>query len=151
MEDKWFIYTHGPDASGSAKVNFHRSWHGEKVAELGIEIPCLRYNGDDDMWNGKIVTLTMENDAKGWSEEESAEEFIKFQILEVCNCVLKIRLVMEIREPASWEALSKVPAVVPRPPRKTYRAVIPSKETREDIERLGGWEEAIRKTKITFT
>jgi hypothetical protein len=138
MEDKWFIYTDGPDASGAATVNFHRSWTGEKVAELAVEVAW----GEDsaaELWSGSIVKLTMESDIQGLPVEDSTEEFVKFQVLEACNWVLGIQLVDEIKEPQSWEALSKMPAISRRltTPQTTYRGTGVSQETMEDLERLG--------------
>ena len=36
MDDKWYIYSEGPDQTGKLKVHFHRSWTGLKVAELFV-------------------------------------------------------------------------------------------------------------------
>jgi hypothetical protein len=37
MEDKWFVYTDGPDDAGYARLHLHRSWTGSKVVELEIQ------------------------------------------------------------------------------------------------------------------
>ncbi|KIX94016.1 uncharacterized protein Z520_10353 [Fonsecaea multimorphosa CBS 102226] len=137
MEDKWFIYADGPDASGAATVNFHRSWTGAKVAEIALDIAW----GEDSaagLWSGSIVQLTLESDIDGLPEEDSAEELVKFQVLEACHWVLGIKLVDEIKEPKSWEALSKMPALSRRlsTSQITYRGTRVSQETMEDLERL---------------
>lgn len=67
MSDKWFIYADGPNQAGEAIVNFHRSWTGEKIAELSIQIDVGK--GDDvGLWKGKILGLTVEGD-----EEQAAK------------------------------------------------------------------------------
>ncbi|KAF2748424.1 hypothetical protein M011DRAFT_457744 [Sporormia fimetaria CBS 119925] len=38
MEDKWFVYSEGPDRSGRLKTHFFRSWTGRKVAELFLVV-----------------------------------------------------------------------------------------------------------------
>ena len=38
MDDKWFIYSQGPDALGKLKVHFHRSWTGVKIVEVFVVI-----------------------------------------------------------------------------------------------------------------
>ena len=141
MEDKWFIFADGPYANRSAKINFHRSWTGQKVAQLMLELSW----GDDDAanpWEGKVVELTIEGadddsddsdaedssatnneksavqeqNADGGEEDEtvqdSLESIVKFQVLEACRWVLGIQLIEEIQEPKSWERLKKMPIVM---------------------------------------
>ena len=37
MEDKWFVYTEGPDTSGEAVTYFARSWTGYSMAEVKMQ------------------------------------------------------------------------------------------------------------------
>lgn len=83
MEDKWFIYSEGPDNSGKLKVHFHRSWTGLKIAELFVLID-LKGSGAGKIvgvkWNGSEQT-------NGMSEEEA-----KYMITTTCAWVLKVEL-----------------------------------------------------------
>ena len=138
MEDKWFIYTDGPDAAGAATVNFHRSWTGQKVASLAVRV----FWGKDsaaELWHGRIVGLTLEGESTSVPEEDTAEEMAKFEVLEACDWVLGVRLVDDIKEPKSWEALSKRPVVSRQlsTPRTAYKGTTVTKETMEDFLRVG--------------
>ncbi|KAF2006314.1 hypothetical protein P154DRAFT_256799 [Amniculicola lignicola CBS 123094] len=79
MEDKWFIYSEGPDTSGKLKVHFHRSWTGLKIAELFVLID-LKGEGAGKIvgvkWNGTEQT-------NGMDEEEA-----KYMISTTCAWVL---------------------------------------------------------------
>ena len=83
MEDKWFVYTDGPDAQGNSVIHMHRSWTGYK----NIEARFLVKKDDDGnvmeedayfteiMWessNAKVQGLT-EDTAK-----ERAKEVFKW-------------------------------------------------------------------------
>ncbi|KAH7561568.1 hypothetical protein J3E72DRAFT_437162 [Bipolaris maydis] len=83
MEDKWFIYSEGPDQAGKLKVHFHRSWTGTKVAELFVvmdtkgegagKIVGIKWNGGEDM---------------NWMSEEEA----KYMIRTACRWQLNVHL-----------------------------------------------------------
>jgi len=222
MEDKWFIYADGPDVSGSATINFHRSWTGLKVAEVDIQIKCGK-DDNEGLWTGQIVALTIEKDSTPnyedgndddepknipWTalhpesneklleetkpakepgriqesvtqtsqksstelehpqlgrnsehdisaEEELGGDFIIFQVLTTCEWVLETILVEEIKEPDIWKKMSKpVEATYSGTsdmPKNVYKGVTLSKDTEEDIKRLGGMQEMFRKTAISFT
>lgn len=72
MEDKWFIYSEGPDQAGKLKVHFHRSWTGTKVAELFV---VMDTKGEGA---GKIVGIKW-NGGKdtNWMSEEAAKYSIR--------------------------------------------------------------------------
>ena len=81
MEDKWFIYSEGPDNSGKLKVHFHRSWTGLKIAELFVLIDLKGLGAGKIVgikWNGSEQT-------NGMSEEEA-----KYMISTTCAWVLKV-------------------------------------------------------------
>jgi hypothetical protein len=81
MEDKWFIYSEGPDTSGKLKVHFHRSWTGLKIAELFVLIDLKGLGAGKIVgikWNGSEQT-------NGMSEEEA-----KYMITTTCAWVLKV-------------------------------------------------------------
>ncbi|KAF2119743.1 hypothetical protein BDV96DRAFT_568133 [Lophiotrema nucula] len=65
MEDKWFIYSEGPDNAGKLKVHFHRSWTGIKIAELFVLID-LKGEGAGKIvgikWNGTDQTNHMDEE-----------------------------------------------------------------------------------------
>jgi hypothetical protein len=83
MEDKWFVYSEGPDGSGKLKVHFHRSWTGIKIAELFILIDL---KGDGA---GKIVGIkwNSSDQTNGMDEEEA-----KYMIVTTCAWVLGVRI-----------------------------------------------------------
>lgn len=182
MEDKWFIYTEGPDSSGAAKTYFLRSWTGAKEAELDVQV-TLAASDDARAWSGHVVQLTMEKEVELDFQVKMAtnaekevlsglvvqlppeeeryrsgygdlpEEHVKFQVLMACERVLGIRL-GEITKPKAWEKLSNIPAAPPyvaRAGQPTYRGLVLSKHTEEDIEHLGGMQEMFKKTSIRFT
>lgn len=83
MEDKWFIYTNGPDTSGAATVNFYHSWTRENTAELAVKIAW----GEDsatELWSGRIVELTVETEIKYLALEDSAGLMDKMS--GACSC-----------------------------------------------------------------
>jgi hypothetical protein len=83
MEDKWFVYSEGPDLSGKLKVHFHRSWTGMKIAELFVLID-LKGEGAGKIvgikWNGSSET-------NGMNEEEA-----KYMISTTCAWVLGVNI-----------------------------------------------------------
>ncbi|PSN65096.1 hypothetical protein BS50DRAFT_622398 [Corynespora cassiicola Philippines] len=83
MEDKWFIYSEGPDNSGKLKVHFHRSWTGMKIAELFVLIDLKGLGA------GKIVGIKWNgtDEANGLEEDEA-----KYMIETTCSWVLGVKL-----------------------------------------------------------
>tara|TARA_R110002003_G_scaffold140_2_gene12766 strand:- start:14011 stop:14814 length:804 start_codon:yes stop_codon:yes gene_type:complete len=65
MSDKWFIYSEGPDAMGKLKVHFHRSWTGQKIAEVFVvmdvkgegagKILGVKWNAGGDVGSGRMT------------------------------------------------------------------------------------------------
>ncbi|KAJ4352253.1 uncharacterized protein N0V89_007600 [Didymosphaeria variabile] len=82
-EDKWFIYSQGPDHSGKLKVHFHRSWTGMKIAELFVLID-LKGEGA-----GKIVGIKWDgsDQTNGLEQEE-----VKYMVSTACAFVLGVKL-----------------------------------------------------------
>lgn len=82
-EDKWFIYSEGPDHSGKLKVHFHRSWTGMKIAELFVLID-LKGEGA-----GKIVGIKWDgsDQTNGLEQEE-----VKYMVSTSCAFVLGVNL-----------------------------------------------------------
>jgi hypothetical protein len=93
MEDKWFIYTDGPDGQGNAVVHMHRSWTGYKLIELKIKVPI----GEDGKIRGEDSRIT----EIVWEEDEErfvgSEKLAKEYVMEICNWVLHVKL----KEPES--------------------------------------------------
>ncbi|KAF1936033.1 hypothetical protein EJ02DRAFT_459860 [Clathrospora elynae] len=83
MDDKWFIYSEGPDQAGKLKVHFHRGWTGMKFAELFVvmdtkgegagTIVGIKWNGGEEM---------------NWMSEEEA----KYMIRTACKWTLAVDL-----------------------------------------------------------
>lgn len=82
-DDKWFIYSEGPDHSGKLKVHFHRSWTGMKIAELFVLID-LKGEGA-----GKIVGIKWDgsDQTNGLEQDE-----VKYMVSTACAFVLNINL-----------------------------------------------------------
>jgi hypothetical protein len=124
----------------------------EKEVELDIRMHMATCE-EQEVLSGLVVTSPPEADRFKPGDGDTVEDHIKFQVLMVCRNVLRIDI-GEIKRPKAWELLSQIPA---RPPyvcygsQQTYRGVGLSKQTEEDIERLGGMEEMFRKTSIQFT
>ncbi|OCK75496.1 hypothetical protein K432DRAFT_171114 [Lepidopterella palustris CBS 459.81] len=82
MEDKWFIYSEGPDAEGKLQLHFHRSWTGHKIFLLDID---LKREGSEHVvgitWNCSI-------EQTGGTDEVDAKEIVG----EVCRWVLGVKL-----------------------------------------------------------
>ncbi|KAF2029495.1 hypothetical protein EK21DRAFT_67630 [Setomelanomma holmii] len=65
MSEKWFIYSEGPDVMGKLKVHFHRSWTGQKIAELFVvmdvkgegagKIVGIKWNAGGDVGSGRMT------------------------------------------------------------------------------------------------
>lgn len=83
MDDKWFIYSEGPDRAGKLKVHFHRSWTGMKVAELFV---VMDIKGEGA---GKIVGIKWNGgEETNWMSEEEA----KYMIRTTCRWQLAVDL-----------------------------------------------------------
>ena len=82
MEDKWFIYSEGPDGSGKLKVHFHRSWTGMKIAELFVLIDV---RGDGA---GRVVGIKWD---AGERTNGMCEGEAKYMIAKTCAWVLGVR------------------------------------------------------------
>lgn len=83
MEDKWFVYTDGPDAEGHAVMHFHRSWTGYKIAEVVIEVV---EGGVEE--TARIVRILFESHEELDGRTEEAKQTVR----EVCRWVLTVRL-----------------------------------------------------------
>ncbi|KAH8649187.1 hypothetical protein BX600DRAFT_474731 [Xylariales sp. PMI_506] len=89
MEDKWFVYSDGPDSEGKFTIHLHRSWTGIKIVAFKLQIPV----GDDGKpkeEDAKIYELTWESDKELWGTPY--EEEAKSTALGVCNWVLHVEL-----------------------------------------------------------
>jgi hypothetical protein len=83
MDDKWFIYSEGPDQAGKLKVHFHTSGTGMKVAELFV---VMDTKGEGA---GKIVGIKWNGGAEmNWMSEEEA----KYMIRTACRWQLSVNL-----------------------------------------------------------
>jgi hypothetical protein len=90
MDDKWFVYSEGPDKSGKMKVHFHRSWTGMKIAELFV---VMNLHGDGSgaivgiKWNGTEQTVGM------------VEEEAKYMVSTTCSWVLGVDFDNAMKKP----------------------------------------------------
>jgi hypothetical protein len=88
MEDKWFIYTEGPDAAGVATLHLIRSWTGNPTAAITMHIPGTP---DAPQEEGARFTAIM------WESDEerirgATEEGSKEMAVTVCEWVLGVQL-----------------------------------------------------------
>lgn len=88
-EDKWFVYSDGPDADGEVRLHLHRSWTGIKQIELVIDGGLEGYGKEG---KGACVTsIIFENDPEKKWKDADVEEYKKVA-REVCWWVLNVRL-----------------------------------------------------------
>ena len=87
MEDKWFVYTDGPDAHGRATMHLCRSWTGHKMAEVEIHIPLSNDGGllDEPSQFTQIVWESSEDHRRDPSEQDT-----KDMVLEVCRWCMDV-------------------------------------------------------------
>lgn len=81
LEEKWFIYSEGPDVSGKLKVHFHRSWTGLKVVELYVVI-------DREFGDGRVVGIKWNGtEQTNWLDGGEA----RYLVETTCAWVLGVR------------------------------------------------------------
>ena len=91
MDDKWFVYTKGPDAQGVALVHMHRSWTGNKSFELKLVVePTDGSEQKKDDGDAHFTAITWESVSGAWDEEE-AKRIAKG----VCQWCLDVQLPQE--------------------------------------------------------
>lgn len=88
MEDRFFVYSEGPDMMGKLKVHFHRSWTGAKVAEVFV---VMDVKGEGA---GKIVGVKWD-ERNGDGSGRMTEEEAKLTIRTAAWCVLGIEMERE--------------------------------------------------------
>lgn len=77
MEDKWIVYSDEPTAEGVASVHFHRSWTGQQVFSVDLQ---LTESGS------RVSSATWEMDAGAL--HNPSEQFAHDSFREVCRWVL---------------------------------------------------------------
>ncbi|KAB5586208.1 hypothetical protein GE09DRAFT_1210783 [Coniochaeta sp. 2T2.1] len=90
MEEKWFVYSSGPDQAGNAAVHMHRSWGGEKMVELRLRV---KVDGQGRLAEGadaKVREIVWESDPNLW--RWASEEYAKATATEVCDWVMDVKL-----------------------------------------------------------
>ncbi|KAK0744388.1 hypothetical protein B0T21DRAFT_407497 [Apiosordaria backusii] len=105
-EDKWFIYSDGPDPqTGHVRLHMHRSWSGNKQIELLIDTGLDGYGKDGG--GASIQAITWEADEEKRWKDASAETYMEVA-REVCSWVLNVQLGAsdESRELPTMEALT---------------------------------------------
>lgn len=88
MEDKWFVYSDGPDANGKVTMHMHRSWTGFKLFEVTMQIEMNEdfEPADKDAQFTKIIYETDETKFRNPGEGSA-----KTMALEVCNWCLGVQ------------------------------------------------------------
>ncbi|KAK4179160.1 hypothetical protein QBC36DRAFT_323290 [Triangularia setosa] len=89
-EDKWFIYSDGPDPmTGHVRLHMHRSWSGNKQVELLMDTGLGGYGKDGK--GASIEAITWEADEEKMWKDASAETYMEVA-REVCSWVLNVQL-----------------------------------------------------------
>jgi hypothetical protein len=89
MEDKWMVYAEGPDSEGKCIIRMHRSWTGDQIVAVKLQLQV----GDDGQVkddDGKFYEITWESDESVWGTP--GEEIAKSTALGICNWVLGMHL-----------------------------------------------------------
>ncbi|KAL1836821.1 hypothetical protein VTJ49DRAFT_4622 [Mycothermus thermophilus] len=88
-EDKWFVYSEGPDHAQEVRLHMHRSWSGVKSMELRID---AGFDGRGSDGKGpRITAITWETDPEKAGKDISAAT-AKDVVREVCSWVLNVDL-----------------------------------------------------------
>jgi hypothetical protein len=101
LEDKWFIYSEGPDHAQEVRLHMHRSWTGKKMIELRIDSGFDGHGSDGK--GARITSITWETDPQTtWrgARAETAKEVAR----EVCSWVLDVELGPEEGSPSGMQS-----------------------------------------------
>lgn len=89
-EEKWFVYSDGPDAAGNTAVHMHRSWGGEKMVELRLRLRLDAAAGVRTGRDARVREIVWESDPDTW--RWASEEVAKATATEVCDWVMDVKL-----------------------------------------------------------
>ncbi|KAI1170768.1 hypothetical protein F4777DRAFT_567898 [Nemania sp. FL0916] len=84
MDDRYFVYTDGPNSDGEIVVHVHRSWTGLAVADVTIKVSCgadgkpdidgdgsritrIVYDASQTTWDNEMLGLANLDTAKGFA------------------------------------------------------------------------------------
>ena len=97
MEDKWFIYSNeetAPEGIEFMKVHFFRSWTGNKIFEIQIELKAIEaQRGKDASVEGVISKIIWETDDSNVLLLHEKEA--KGEVQELCRWTLGVQLAVE--------------------------------------------------------
>lgn len=93
MEDKWFVYSDGPDEEGVVRVNFYRSWTSFKLAQMEIK---LFSEGEGGGW---VTGLIWESHPDKVNGQDAAGA--KEMVAGVCRWVLGVELPLPVEVEAA--------------------------------------------------
>lgn len=88
MDDKWFVYTEGPDTEGNAVVHIIRSWTGFAIADVQLKL-VMGDNGQPQDFGAKFTQLTWESDDE--RARLRTPERVKESVISVCKFQLGIK------------------------------------------------------------
>lgn len=86
MEDKWFVYTEGPDTSGLVNVHMHRSWTGKKMFQIEMRVETTEDFKFADK-DAKLSAITFETEHRDFPEEEA-----KSMAMEVLHWCMDVKV-----------------------------------------------------------
>jgi hypothetical protein len=90
MDDKWFVYTTGPDTDGQAVIHFHRSWTGYKIFEATLMVP-LQETGEYAKPGAHFSNIAWTTDKKSYAAEMNSEK-AKKNVTEIFNWCMDVVL-----------------------------------------------------------
>jgi Zn-dependent metalloprotease len=73
MDDKWFVYTTGPDTQGKVVMHFHRSWTRVKIYEAVLVVP-LEENGEVAKSEAHFSSISWTTDKEKYNGKITPEE-----------------------------------------------------------------------------
>jgi hypothetical protein len=90
MEDKWFVYTDGPDDDGIATIHMFRSWTGFPMFEVKLHVPVIVDEPGGDGGAAAFTEITWESSPERISL--ASEGSSKDEAMTVCSWVLGVHL-----------------------------------------------------------
>jgi len=94
MEDKWLVYSIGPDDEGRVKLFTVRSWTGSRIAEVHILLNKAEKGGkdgkDEKGRGGRITGIVWESSKEVINGQD--EKGAKRGVRELCKMYLGVEL-----------------------------------------------------------
>lgn len=79
MDDKWFVYTDGPDEHGRSIIHFYRSWTMYKLLEVTMMLP-LDDEGQTVNQDARLTEIARTDDRDVYNDEMSEQEAVEMAL-----------------------------------------------------------------------